>query len=121
MTTFYLDRRPLEPARVAPPGRVFLPRAEATYRLGLMDAAHRAEPEGVRVACSDRETGEVFEAEGGEVLHAQIAIRVGRTGGPLEDGWTIPAERVPDCDGDPRCKTHRGGAYGMTSKQECRQ
>jgi hypothetical protein len=26
----------------------------------------------------------------------------------------------PDCGGDPRCKTHRGGAYNMTSTKECR-
>lgn len=72
-----------------PDDRVFLTRQQATYALGLMDAAQRKEPAGVRVACRDRRTGEVFEAQPGEVLHAEIAIRVGRTGGGLEDGWTI--------------------------------
>jgi hypothetical protein len=74
--------------------RRFLTRQQATYRFGLMDAAQRKEPAGVRVACRDRGTGEVFEAEGAEMLHCQIAIRVNRTGGVLEDGWTAPALAV---------------------------
>lgn len=77
--------------RTIPQARKFLTRQEATYRLGLMDAAQRKEPAGVRVACRDRETGEVYEAQDDEVLHAQIAIRTGRSG-LLQDGWTIPAD-----------------------------
>lgn len=66
----------------------FLTRAEATYRLGLVDASLRREPAGVKPACRDRSTGEIFEAIEGEYLHAQIALRVRR--GNLEDGWTTP-------------------------------
>lgn len=70
--------------------RTFLPRPEATRLLGLVDAALRREPKDVRVACKDCETGEVYEAVGSEVLHAQIALRVGRAMRVI-DGWTVPA------------------------------
>lgn len=70
--------------------RRFLTRQQATYQLGLMDAAQRKEPAGVRVACRDRDTGEIYEAQGDEVLHAQIALRVGRAM-KVVDGWTVPA------------------------------
>lgn len=30
-------------------------------------------------------------------------------------------ERTPDCNGDSRCTTHRGGAYNMLSSKECRR
>jgi hypothetical protein len=72
------------------PKRKFLTRRQATYALGLMDAAQRKEPRGVKVACRDKETGEIYEAQDGEVLHAQIALRVQRARN-VEDGWTVPA------------------------------
>ncbi len=72
--------------------RVFLTRVQATYALGLMDAALRKEPRGVRVACRDPKTGKVFEAQDDEVLHSQIAIRA-NLGITHVDGWTI-SERM---------------------------
>lgn len=72
------------------PARKFLTRRQATHALGLMDAALRKEPAGVKVACRDLETGEVYEATADEVLHAQIALRVNRAR-MVEDGWTVPA------------------------------
>lgn len=69
--------------------RVFLTRVQATYALGLLCSSQKREPAGVVVACRDRATGEVHEAQGDEALHAQIALRVGVYG--LEDGWTVPA------------------------------
>jgi len=75
--------------------RVFLERKEATYLLGLMDAAQRREPRGVRVACRDRETGKVYEALASETLHAQIAIRCNLPRDiTREDGWTAPAAMI---------------------------
>jgi len=72
-----------------PDDRVFLTRMQATHMFGLMDASLKREPVGVKVACQDQETLEVFEALPGEFLHAQIACRV-RTGHAMTDGWTVP-------------------------------
>lgn len=54
-----------------------------------MDAGQRKEPVGVKVACRDIETGAIYEAQDGEVFHAQIALRVNRAM-MVVDGWTVP-------------------------------
>lgn len=73
--------------------RRFLTRVEATGLLGLGCASQvnsgRVKPPAeadLRLAC--RAAGEIHEADFGEVLHAQIQLRVG---GDLEAGWTVDA------------------------------
>lgn len=79
-------------------GRIFLPRQRATYLLGLMDAAHRREPEDVVPAMMNEATGEVFEAQPGESLHAQIVLRVGKSAAEARAGWTAPATMIEDIE-----------------------
>ncbi len=78
------------------PSRKFLSRVEATYALGLMDAANPQQPEAVKAEAlvAVRIDGEVYE--GPERLHALLVCRLASEGVSVtgdgttfEEGWTV--------------------------------
>lgn len=99
----------------APAGRKFLTRIEATYSLGLMDAAQPTiQPEALVVhACiAIRTAGVVYEGEPNERLHANLIVALFADGiavdADFEAGWTVddpPDEPRPPC-GHSACRQH---------------